>query len=120
MKKKLILFLLQLLIVICVFGRIQSSSCVLSKNDTEEFVFHQSDTTYRIINSGDNSYGYEILVNGRVVIRQLNVPGMPGVNGFRTKKDAKKIAELVLNKLQLGMMPPSIEKTELEKLKIKY
>jgi hypothetical protein len=83
-------------------------------------ILSPSDTTYRIISSTNNTYGYEILINKKTFIRQLNIPGRPGLNGFRRKRDAEKVAQLVLKKLANGIMPPSIEKAEMRKLKIKY
>ena len=82
--------------------------------------YSYSDTTYRIIPSVDNTFGYEILVNGKTLIRQKNIPGLPGLNGFKRKADAEKTAQLVLKKLSAGMMPPSIDKHELDSMKVKY
>ena len=79
-----------------------------------------SDTTYKIIPSVDNTYGYEILINGKTLIRQKNIPGLPGLNGFKRKTDAEKTAQLVLKKLSAGIMPPSIDKNELDSMKVKY
>jgi hypothetical protein len=78
------------------------------------------DTIYRIIPSADNTYGYEILVNNRLLIRQPTIPGLPGNKGFARKSDAEKVARLVIKKLQKGIMPPTIETKELDNLKIKY
>lgn len=83
-------------------------------------IYSLSDTTYHIIPSINNTYGYEILIDNRVLIRQQNIPAMPGLKGFRRKEDAEKVARLVLKKLAKGIMPPTIEKQELDKLKIKY
>ena len=82
--------------------------------------YFNSDTTYRIIPSIANTYGYEILINGKTFILQKNIPGLPGLNGFKRKEDAEKTAQLVLKKITAGIMPPSIEKNELDSMKIKY
>ena len=83
-------------------------------------IYSQSDTTYRIISSIANAYGYEILVNGKALIRQKNIPGLSGSTGFKRKKDAEKCAHLVLKKLSAGIMPPSIDKNELDSMNVKY
>lgn len=83
-------------------------------------IYSHSDTTYRIIPSIANTYGYEILINGKAFIRQKNIPGLPGLTGFRRKEDAEKSAQLVLKKLNAGIMPPSIERYELDSMKVKY
>jgi len=95
-----------------------------SRNESIQFsdliISHQSDTTYKIIASDANTYGYEILINGKPFIRQKNIPGIPGSTGFKRKEDAEKAAKLVLKKINAGIMPPSIDKHELDSMKIKY
>ena len=83
-------------------------------------IYSPSDTTYRIIPAMDNTFGYEILINGKALIRQKNIPGLPGSTGFKRKVDAEKTARLVLKKLTAGVMPPSIDKHELDSMKVKY
>lgn len=83
-------------------------------------VYSNADTTYRIISSVADTYGYEILANGKVFIRQINIPGLPGLTGFKRKKDAEKCVQLVLKKLTAGIMPPSIDKHELDSMNVKY
>ncbi len=78
------------------------------------------DTTYHIISSVGNSFGYEILIQDKVIIRQQSVPGAPGVKGFDKKEDAAKVAELVIIKMRRGIKPPTIEKKELDSLNVKY
>ena len=77
-----------------------------------------SDTTYRIIPSESNTYGYEIWLNNKLLIRQLNIPGLPGNKGFSTHSAAAKTEKLVIQKLQLGIMPPTITTKELDSMKI--
>ena len=48
----------------------------------------------------DLGWGYDIKVNGQVLIRQETVP-LPGYeHGFRTEEQAEEIAELVMEKLE--------------------
>ena len=86
----------------------------------ERYYHSYADTTYRIIPSINNTYGYEILVGQKVVIRQQTIPGMPGLMGFKQKQDAEKVARLVIKKMEQGLIPPTIEKKDLEDLKINY
>ncbi|MEP7109700.1 MAG: DUF4907 domain-containing protein [Ferruginibacter sp.] len=78
------------------------------------------DTTYRIISSSGDTYGYDILVKGRLLVHQPTIPGMPGNKGFARKSDAEKTARLVIKKIQMGIMPPTIERRELDSLRIKF
>ena len=44
------------------------------------------------------------------------MPGLPGNEGFKTKDGAVKVAELVISKIKMGEMPPSISIEEMKKL----
>ena len=79
----------------------------------------QQHLTYIIIPAEKNTFGYDILSDNRKLIHQPSIPGMAGNHGFATKLDAEKVAKLVMNKLSHHMMPPSIEKRELDSLKVK-
>jgi len=87
---------------------------------TNAIVYSYSDTTYEIIPLVAGTYGYEILVNGKALIRQKNIPGLSGSTGFKRKQDAEKAAKLVIKKLNAGILPPSIDKHELDSMKVKY
>ncbi len=82
--------------------------------------FSISDTTFKIVPALNKTFGYEVLVNKKILIRQLTIPGMPGNNGFKKKADAEKVAKLAIRKLTQGMMPPTIERSEIDNLKIKF
>ncbi len=45
---------------------------------------------------------------------------MAGNYGFKKKIDAEKVAKLIIKKLKEGIMPPTIDKSEMDKSKIKY
>ena len=70
----------------------------------------------KIISSENNTFGYEILMNGRLYIHQTNIPGLPGNMGFKNKETAKNVANLVISKIRKNEMPPSVTTSELNKL----
>ncbi|MGY8913626.1 MAG: DUF4907 domain-containing protein [Flavobacteriales bacterium] len=76
----------------------------------------QSDLTGEVINM-EPGYGYQISLDGRVLIRQEFVPGAQGKNRFANPQEAKLIADLVISKLASGQSP-EILPAELEELKI--
>ena len=78
------------------------------------------DTSYQIIDAPDNTFGYEIRIGSKLFIRQKSIPGLRGNKGFERKKDAEKVAQLVILKLRKGIMPPTIERKDLDSLKVKY
>lgn len=77
-----------------------------------------SNLTYNIIEAPNNTFGYDIFVDGKLLIHQLNIPAMPGVEGFKTKEDAIKVAELVMRKIGRGEMPPTVSTEELKNIGI--
>jgi hypothetical protein len=74
--------------------------------------------THRIIDAPKGTYGYEILADGKLLVRQTNVPGQPGNTGCATKADAENLATLVAGKVKRGEMPPTVAKEELQQLSI--
>jgi hypothetical protein len=78
------------------------------------------DTVYRIIPAPGKTFGYEILVKDKVLIRQANIPGIAGTLGFLKKKDAEQVAMLMITKMHKGMMPPTVTIREMDSLHVKY
>jgi len=74
--------------------------------------------SFTIIPVNSNQYGYDLFVNGRLRIHQPTIPGQPGHTGFKTKTDAKKVALLVMDKINKGIMPPTVTQEELKNLGI--
>lgn len=68
-----------------------------------------------ILKADSATYGYGIYADGQLYIWQTNIPGMPGAKGFATQALATKCAELIIQKIKEGEMPPSLTKEELKK-----
>ena len=49
-----------------------------------------------------NGYGYQILCGDRVVICQPYIPSLPGRKGFALEEDARKVGNLVLERIRQG------------------
>jgi hypothetical protein len=81
------------------------------KSEAEKF-------TFRVIPAAENTFGYEILDQGKILVQQKTIPAMPGNNGFKTEDDAKKCADFVISKLNRNIMPPSVTPEELDSLGI--
>lgn len=79
--------------------------------------FKNATLTYSIIPAANNTWCYDILMEGRLYIHQPNAPGLPGNEGFKTKEAAAKVAQLVISKMKKGEMPPSVTIEEMKKLK---
>jgi hypothetical protein len=116
-----VLLLLHLAIATSLFGvSFKKSNILLSKQITKQYVLDDMDTTFRIVQAPENTYGYEIVLGNKTLIRQLNIPGRAGTKGFKKRTDAEKIARLILVKLGKGIMPPTINEKDLIKLKINF
>lgn len=74
---------------------------------------------YKIIPAINNTYGYDIYADGKLMIHQNSIPAMPGNEGFKTKASAEKVAQLVIQKIKKGEMPPTVSVEELNKLQLK-
>jgi len=82
------------------------------KKQTVEFPsasqFANSKFSYKIIPSAEKTFGYDILADGKLMIHQPTIPGMPGNKGFKSETAAQKIAALVIGKIKNGEMPPTV------------
>jgi len=74
--------------------------------------------TYQITNVLNETFGYDIYADGCMMIHQTCIPCVPGNEGFKVKEDAIKVAQLVINKIKKGKMPPSVTVDEIKKLKV--
>ena len=74
--------------------------------------------TYKIINAPGKTYCYDIYADNRLMLHQGSAPALPGNQGFKTKADAEKVAQLVIDKIKKGEMPPTVSIEELKKLKV--
>jgi hypothetical protein len=75
--------------------------------------------TYNIIDAANGTFGYDVFVNGKLTIHQTSIPALPGNDGFKTKDDATKVAELVMYKIRKGEMPPTVSPEEMKDLGVK-
>lgn len=74
--------------------------------------------TYIIIDAPDHTFGYNVYMERKLVIHQSAIPGVAGTKGFKTKKNAAAIAQLVIGKMQNGEMPPAVSINEMKKLNV--
>ena len=72
--------------------------------------------TSRIIDAPNGTFGYEVLSDDKLFVRQTNLPGRPGNEGCRTREQAEKLSALVIGKIQRGEMPPTMSSDELKGL----
>jgi hypothetical protein len=74
--------------------------------------------TIKITPSINKTFGYDILLNGRPLIHQPNIPALPGNEGFTTRKRAQTVADFVVKKIRKNDMLPTVTIEDLNKLGI--
>jgi len=70
--------------------------------------YANAEITIKIIPSANKTFGYDILLYGRPLVHQSNIPGLPGNEGFTTKERAQTVAEFVVKKIRNNEMPPTV------------
>jgi hypothetical protein len=58
-------------------------------------------------------WGYDIYEGNAVRIHQPHIPAIEGNRGFDSEADALKIAQLVIYKMENGIVPPAVTKQEM-------
>jgi hypothetical protein len=74
--------------------------------------------SFKLIPAANNTLCYDIYSDGRLLIHQPSVPGLPGNEGFATAADAEKVARLVIQKLKNGEMPPTVTIEEMKDMRV--
>ena len=131
-KENLILLLLLLILLMLGYQSIMLNRFLISRaqenptagTETEPQIqaekkanpYANADLKTEVFSNPDKTYGYQVLLNGSPMIRQPNIPGIPGNAGFRDEAKAKKTAELVLLKVRRNIMPPALTTEELDSL----
>jgi len=71
---------------------------------------------YQIVSSAENTWGYDIMMDGKLFIHQPFAPGISGNRGFSTEKKAERAAKLVIEKINNGILPPSLSVDEVHRI----
>jgi hypothetical protein len=53
----------------------------------------------------EQGWGYDVLINEKIIIHQPFIPGKSGVGGFDSKKEAAADAQTVIEKIKSGEFP---------------
>jgi hypothetical protein len=72
----------------------------------------------KIIPAPNKTFGYDVLLNGKPLVHQPNIPGMPGNDGFTTKERAQKVADFVVKKIRKNEIPPTVTIEDLNKMEV--
>ena len=59
-------------------------------------------------------WGYEVWKDGALIINQTHIPAIQGLRAFVSQEQAQKAADIIKNKLDQGVFPPTISIDELQ------
>lgn len=90
-------------------------------NQEDDKIAQQSVKYRGVVHKNDTGgWYYSIKSNKKVLIIQRDIPAIVGNIAFSDSIQALKTAELMIDKLERGVFPPSIFVYELDSLKITY
>ena len=70
--------------------------------------YADAEITIKIIPAANNTFGYDILLYGKLLVHQPNIPGLPGNEGFSTMERVKTVAVFVVKKIRNNEVPPTV------------
>lgn len=113
-----IFFLFSFLLIASCTQNESKSSDTTSEIDHEEAGTKVKPEEYNVISiqNPDQSWGYQIMKDGKIIIDQKHIPAIQGNLGFRTMEDAEKTGNFIVNKIKNGGFPPTISTEELDSL----
>lgn len=110
------------IVILLIIALTMSCSKSEQRPTTSKRTTHQSTGTEKIIRietfSIDNGWGYDIYVNNEKYIHQQHIPAVNGIHTFVSEAEAYRVAELVVEKINNNLMPPTISIDELNYLNI--
>lgn len=84
------------------------------------WLIYQRQTPYEVqAFATTGGWGYTILNNGKPFIHQPTIPGQPGIVGFATEAQARRVGERVVEKIQQDEALPTLTNDELRRLGVK-
>ncbi|MGB0932875.1 MAG: DUF4907 domain-containing protein [Lishizhenia sp.] len=69
--------------------------------------------TFQTFETTDFGWGYCIFKGEKKILNQPHIPAVQGNRGFQSQEDAKKVAKLVVKKINQGNFPPTVSEQEM-------
>lgn len=112
---------------VCFFISLLCVSCFLDTHDNRQVsekrkfknISVSSDLkVYRIevFDSEFGGFGYQVFQGEKLIVNQPIIPVINGMKGFDSMKDAVRVADYVVYKLESSVFPPALSKSELDSL----
>ncbi|MGC3943121.1 MAG: DUF4907 domain-containing protein [Chryseolinea sp.] len=91
----------------------EQSAPIPSSADSAAVTTAPANFRYQIIEAPEKTFGYDVYRDEALFIHQPHIPGMAGVKGFESEDQAKKAAELMIEKMKNGEVPPTLSEEEI-------
>lgn len=91
---------------------------IVSKVDQIQENVQTSDWSYEVVLISENNWGYQLFQKGTMIINQTSIPSVQGIDGFDSQEKADRTAKHIINKLENGIFPPTVNKEELDSLDV--
>ncbi len=82
-------------------------------NDSTKKAIQYSTLVFR---NSDGSFGYDVLQDSQLLIRQITIPAKSGTSGFKDSLKALQVADIAVSKINAGVFPPTIQATEIDSI----
>ncbi|MEA2013729.1 MAG: DUF4907 domain-containing protein [Thermodesulfobacteriota bacterium] len=89
---------------------------VAAKEAQKNNSYANAQISIKIIPSVNKTFGYDIFLDGKLLVHQPNIPALSGNEGFITKERAKKVAAFVVDKIRRNEMPPMVTTDDLDNM----
>lgn len=74
--------------------------------------------SYKVMYEENNGWGYQIFEGDKMVINQMHIPAVQGIQGFSSQENAATTARYIIKKINEGIFPPTISVSTLDSLRV--
>lgn len=78
----------------------------------------RSKYSYKVVFEEGKGWGYQIFEGSHMLINQMHIPAIQGLQSFSSEKNARTTAEYILNQVELGHFPPTVTVDILDSLNV--
>jgi hypothetical protein len=110
----------KIILVIIFLTVIVGGALYFDKNKKEETSNPYVDSLVeaKLYQNEDETWGYDIMIDGNTYVHQPTKPAVGGNVGFATEAEAQSVANLVVSKIKNNILPPSVTPEEIADLKV--
>lgn len=106
---------------IALLALILLTSTVFIFSKTNQNKKEQEPKEYKVQTFKTNTgWGYKIFSSEKILINQENIPAVSGMISFKSENEAMVTANLAVEKIKMGLFPPTITIEELDSLNVSY